>query len=220
MKDTKHKHLFPIINAMIDHAIAEVEEGGQEVTCRAGCTHCCHLLIEISAEEAAELVEWTSMQPLAEQQAVIKRVQAAAESAREVFNRRGETQKFSEPIREQLEIHDAAFDEYFYEKKRPCPFLGEGGRCVAYESRPTPCRLHLVTSDPALCSKDVGDEDDYEVPEEFETLREAVAPVIEAVELDGRWAQLAIMVEAIMKEQGLIQSEAPVLNTEQSTVAA
>ena len=219
MKKTTHKHLFPIINAMVDHAIAEVEEGGETVSCKAGCTHCCHLLIEISAEEAYELVEWTTQQLPPKRDAIIERVQAAAASTREVFNRREESRKFSEPLSESIEIPDDAFDEYFYEKKRPCPFL-ENDHCIAYESRPTPCRLHLVTSDPNLCSKDVGDEDDYEVPEEFETLREAATPVIEAVELDGRWAQFAIMVEAIMKEQGLIPSEDVAVSSEPKIEAA
>jgi Fe-S-cluster containining protein len=59
--------------------------------------------------------------------------------------------------------------------------------CAAYEHRPTPCRLHLVTSDPQLCSAEVEHDDEYEILDRIEQLKDDSGPVIYALERDGRW---------------------------------
>ena len=192
---------------MVEHAARSLEEDeGKKVSCVAGCTHCCHLLIEISWEEAEELANWLVALPAAHRSRVVARVQESAESARELFSRRSKTQKFMAPSRKDTEIPDDVFDQYFYEKKRPCPFL-ELGRCAAYEVRPTPCRLHMVTSSPELCAADTENDEAYDIPDAFEELKEDAAPVISAVERDGRWGQLAIMVEAVLKEMGILGTD-------------
>jgi len=40
-----------------------------------------------------------------------------------------------------------------------CPFLGEDGRCVAYEVRPLACSLHHTISDPSVCDVSGGVKD-------------------------------------------------------------
>ncbi|MEZ4754566.1 MAG: hypothetical protein R3A13_09720 [Bdellovibrionota bacterium] len=119
MKVSPHKHLFPIIDAMVDQAITDVENDGQKISCRAGCTHCCYLLIEISKEEAVELAEWTSQQLPAKSQQIIARVVEAATNAKELFSRRKESEQFTKPQIQREDIPDVVFDEYFYETKRP-----------------------------------------------------------------------------------------------------
>lgn len=197
-----HQHLFPIINHMIDEAVEDIREDGEDITCTRGCDHCCHLLVESSWEEARELAIWLANQPARKKTAVYKRLKASAEDARELFKRRKSTKKFMEPYRGEASITDEAYDEYFYERKRPCPFLEKSG-CVAYESRPTPCRLHMVTSDPYYCRFDVDNEEGYDYPDSFDELKDNAAHPIGAVEKDGRWGHLAIMVEAVINEEGL-----------------
>lgn len=202
MAKADHTHLFPIIDAMVDRTIEAVEESGKDkITCKEGCSHCCHLIVEISWEEATQLSNWMEAQPEGIKERVWERVISAAEGAREVFSRSSETKSFMEPTESEEEIPDDVFDTYFYEKNRPCPFL-ELGKCVAYEARPTPCRLHLVTSPAEHCSRESGESKCFEVPDEVDELSEDASPVIEALQSDGRWGQMAIMVEAVMKERG------------------
>ena len=202
----KHQHLFPIIDAVIEQAVEDVEEGGDKVACLHGCDHCCHLLVEISWEEANELVYWLEDQTPEKKEEIVQRVLSASTEAKELFSQNEGSKKFMEPCDDGSEIPDDTYDAYFYDKKRPCPFL-ESGSCVAYDSRPTPCRLHLVTSDPALCSADVVDSDEYDIQDRFEEMKEEAGPIITALEKDGRWGQMAIMVEAVLKERGLLSVE-------------
>ena len=196
----KHQHLFPIIDQMINIAVDDVEEEGLQVTCKPGCTHCCHLLVEVAWEEAVELAKWIMAQPLDRQIHFKKKISDSAVGAREIFQRKEETHKYLKPTHLDMDIPDDVFDIYFYEKVRPCPML-EDDRCVAYESRPTACRLHMVTSDPALCAREAEEEDeDYDIPDRFDELKNETEPVIQSCELDGRWGQLAILVEAALEE--------------------
>ncbi|MCB0337299.1 MAG: hypothetical protein KDD62_13370 [Bdellovibrionales bacterium] len=196
-----HQHLFPIVNQMVEVAVEELREEGGEITCGRGCDHCCHLLVETSWEEARELAIWLANQPAKKRDKIFKRVQESAEDARELFGRRKSTKKFKEPYDGDSKIKDDAYDEYFYEKKRPCPFL-EKGACIAYVSRPTPCRLHMVTSDPYYCRYDVDNEEGFDYPDSFDELKDNAAHAIVACEKDGRWGQMGIMVEAVVAAEG------------------
>ena len=198
-KKTDHKHLFPIINAMVDKAVEDVEEEGEKVSCQKGCDHCCHLLVEVAWEEAYELVEWVNDQDDVVKNEVLEKISKAASEAKRVFSKREDTKIFMEPLDDDIEIPDEVYDDYFYGKKRPCPFLLDGC-CRAYEARPTACRLHLVTSDPDICSAEVTDESEFDYPDRFEELREECAPVISAIERKGVWGQLAVMVDSVVKE--------------------
>lgn len=196
-------HVFPIINTMVDEAVADLKEEKTPITCKKGCDHCCHLLVEISYEESEALVDWINKKGEKDKERIISKVLNSAKEAKSIFNRKKSRKKFLKPYSGEDSFDDEAYDEYFYEKKRPCPFLSNG-MCEAYEVRPTPCRLHLVTSDPNLCSYDVEDDSDFEVPERVETLKEEVGGMLRATQSDGRWGQLSIMVEALLREHKLI----------------
>ena len=195
----RHRHIFPIVDAMVEEALNDLSDDGQEVSCHKGCDHCCHLLVEVAWEEAVELALWIENQPTAAREKFLHRVRLAADNGRKFFLKKRSTAKYAKPVVDDKEIPDSAFDQYFYDEKRPCPFLVDGS-CAAYEARPTPCRLHMVTSPSDLCASDVEDDDDYEVPERLETLKEEFGPVARAMQPDPRWGHLAIMVETAWDE--------------------
>ena len=200
-KSRNQQHLFPIIDAMIDNAIEEASENGETITCKPGCDHCCHLLVEISWSEAYELAQWIVNLPTKEEQEKFyMSVASTAIEAREVFSRKKSGRRFMQPLYSEDDMPDWMYDAWFYEKKRPCPFLVDG-LCAAYEVRPSPCRLHLVSSDPDLCRYDVEDDTDYEVPDSLEEVKEELGPVITAINGEGAWGQMAIMVEAVLKRE-------------------
>lgn len=185
------KELFFIINNMIDAAVDEVDE---EISCRRGCDYCCHLLVEISTLEASALAQWIQKRPKAQREEYIKKIKTRARDMRSLLKTKKNGQKFIDPKGGEGDIPDWVYDKYFYDKSRPCVFL-KNGECQAYESRPSSCRLHMVSSDPELCRADVEDDSDYEVPERIEELKEDVAPVLTALEPESCWGPMPIMVE-------------------------
>jgi len=216
MKSASHRELFPIIDAMVERAAEEATEEGDEVSCRIGCTHCCHLLIEVSWEEASELAHWMREQPQEKRLCIEARVRENAAEAREFFLAEKGTEKFAQPLHDEFDLDDGVYDNYFYNKSRPCPFL-EDDKCLAYHVRPTSCRLHMVTSPPELCSAAMEDDDDYEIPERFDQLKEDAAPVIDALEHDGRWGHFGIVVEAVLEEMR-VRGEYPSRTSETAPV--
>ncbi len=197
---TSHKHLFPIVNAMVSAAMKSAEEDGECITCEKGCDHCCHLLIEISWEEGEELAEWLATQPEERRRVVEERIERNAANARELFVSSPESAPFASTVRgDDFDLPEDIYDDYFYDAVRPCPFLEEGS-CITYEARPTSCRLHMVSSEPQLCSREAGDAEDYQIPDAVESLKEEAAPAITSVELDGRWGHFATVVHSVIEE--------------------
>ncbi|RMG42995.1 MAG: YkgJ family cysteine cluster protein [Candidatus Dadabacteria bacterium] len=187
---------------MVEDALEDLESEGEEISCRKGCNHCCHLLVEVSWEEATELANWVLNLPHSRRERFLGRIRKNAAEARELFLSDKKAHRFLKPADGEEEIPDHIFDRYFYGKRRPCPFL-ELGACAAYEVRPTPCRLHMVTTDPELCSAE-SEEQEYETHQRLEELQEQATPVIQAAEKTHLWGQLGIMVEAAY--QALIEN--------------
>ncbi len=205
-KEVEHarmKDALKIVDSLVDDAIREVAERGDVVRCAAGCAHCCHLLVETNWEEACNLVEWLGAQDEEVREGVISRIRDAAEERKAFFRARKKTRKFAHTIEGEIEISAKTYDRYFYEKARPCPFLYENS-CQAYAHRPSACRLHLVTSDPDLCGREVEDESDYCVPEEVDQAKEHAEDVLLEGLHDGRWGELSIIVEEVLEEKGFI----------------
>lgn len=200
MATKSYRHLFTIVDGIVDARIDELAARGATLSCRRGCGHCCELLVEVSWEEAIEMAKWLLAQPLSVQQDLERRLKRSASDVRRLFARRRRTQKFMRPVADGSSIPDYLFDEYFAEKARPCPFLGDDKSCRAYAVRPCPCRLHGVTSHPQLCMRTVEDDSKYRVPRELERAKRDAVPAMEAMNRDGRWGQLSIMVEAALAE--------------------
>ena len=101
------------------------------VSCKQGCSACCHTQVAVTEDEAALLAEivnnghpidWTKMF-----------VQANVENSSKEF--------FQLPY-----------------SMRSCIFLDKAGSCTIYEDRPVVCRTNYVVSSPDLCVIENGNE--------------------------------------------------------------
>ncbi|MBK7860331.1 MAG: YkgJ family cysteine cluster protein [Archangiaceae bacterium] len=99
--------------------------GPDQPSCRAGCSACCHLEVEITREEGMVLAARVKKgHP-------IDRERLAQQAARE---RQGpEWQRKEQP-------------------SNRCVFLGQNGACTVYTDRPASCRKLLVISHPVECA--------------------------------------------------------------------
>ncbi|MCB0339709.1 MAG: YkgJ family cysteine cluster protein [Bdellovibrionales bacterium] len=200
-KKQNFHHIFTIIDNMVDKVACDLTAQGETISCGKGCSHCCYLLVEISHEEATELAQWVLRQPQEKMDQFLDKIESSANDTRSMLLSKSEWAKFSNPWDYESDLPDEVYDEYFYGKSRPCPFL-DGGSCAAYESRPTPCRLHMVTTDPSECSRESTDVTEHEVQDEIEELQDEAAPVISAMARDGRWGQLALLTYDVLCEHG------------------
>jgi Fe-S-cluster containining protein len=194
------QHLFPIIDDLINHAVAELDRIGEPITCRKGCDHCCHLLVEVSWAEAEELAIWLCDQPKAVQAELFANLSKNRAEARRVFSTKPQGKVFLQPTGAESEIPEWVYDEYFYKSHIPCAFLKDSS-CQCYEVRPSPCRLHLVTHDPELCKPNVADDEDYSVPEILEETKNELGPIISGINKRALWGQMGIVVSEVLKER-------------------
>ena len=99
-------------------------EAVQAIRCRRGCSHCCRIRVDITADEAALLAERVGAGT------------AHPDPARLALQRAWVTPEafIGKPLAEAA-----------------CVFLGEDGACTVYEDRPSACRALLVASDPEHC---------------------------------------------------------------------
>lgn len=107
---------------------------GNEIRCGKGCSHCCHGPVEIWPQEAALLAQFVLETGLKPDLALLQR----------------QSRYSVETWREQPAADQA------------CVFLGAGGACTVYESRPNTCRKLLVMSDPAFCDARQGRMDEID----------------------------------------------------------
>lgn len=95
------------------------------ISCRRGCTGCCHYEVEITQNEAAILRE------IVLSGMAIDRKRLALQASRE--------RKSTEWRR-------------FGSRDNRCVFLSEDGACGIYEDRPSICRKHVVTTPATACA--------------------------------------------------------------------
>lgn len=105
---------------------AEIAAGANiEVSCKKGCSACCHMEVEVTNYEAE----------------ILKEVVANGYA---IDRERLKTQS-------QRELQDKAWREGMRNTSNPCVFLDGEGSCGIYENRPVMCRRHSVTSPPKNC---------------------------------------------------------------------
>lgn len=115
------------IHKMIDAAMAKSDRknprDAAHVSCRQGCSHCCHMFATCTDDERDLLLE--------------------------VIDAKGLTVDMRR-LRLQKERDEDGYMELSYEDAG-CVLLGEKGECRVYEDRPSACRLLRVVTPPAHC---------------------------------------------------------------------
>jgi len=111
------------LHAMMDRELEAA--ANQAISCREGCSGCCHYEVEITSDEA-ELLKTVVQEG----------------------NRIDYEQLEEQASRERK----AAEWSHFWNPRNRCVFLGETGACQVYADRPAICRKHLVVSPASACT--------------------------------------------------------------------
>lgn len=139
------------VHDLIDLAIqksGQLAPPEQKVSCRKGCSFCCHTRVSASSSEGALIISHMEAEGLsidAERLALQKDIQSP-----EIYARG-------------LSWQDSA-----------CVFLNDEGACRIYPIRPATCRKHSVVSDPQLCDPHEANRPDYLVHLEAEIIASAL----------------------------------------------
>jgi Fe-S-cluster containining protein len=105
----------------------EVDQNtSSKVTCKKGCSNCCHLNIEITSDDAAVAINGMM-----------------------ILNYQLDPIRFSEHARR--EGRDEKWNRGVIPENK-CLFLNKEGACAIYHFRPSVCRKVLVTNDPKECA--------------------------------------------------------------------
>jgi Fe-S-cluster containining protein len=100
--------------------------GVQQPSCKKGCSHCCHIMVNATEWETQTLIEYMKHKAIEFDEYDIATLEA------------------------QAKIADT--DEYLLSPHRRCVFLGSDNLCQVYEARPSACRNYFVFSDPEDCN--------------------------------------------------------------------
>lgn len=121
------------VHQKIDHEIAALmaNPGVKDlVSCKKGCSACCHSQVAVTSEEADLLAQRINEGVQIDLELLYKQSQAKNSAA-----------------------------EYFklsYEERR-CVFLDDESNCKVYADRPSVCRTNYVLSDPTQCEIKAGE---------------------------------------------------------------
>lgn len=133
---------YAALDAYLAHL---VEAAGLQLTCRASCSACCADAPPTFAVEGIRMLRSMRKSPRYQ-----PRVQLAVGYARD-FQKRlvAKTGQragldLSSPEYRQTQLEWRA-------EMKPCPALGDDGRCTVYAVRPLACRRHYSVEDPAHC---------------------------------------------------------------------
>jgi Fe-S-cluster containining protein len=111
------------LHDVVDGAVQELmkKPRADEVSCRKGCAHCCHLNVDVTVQEAQLLLY-------------------AAQVAGFEFDEARAQRQAAAPSWGVLDPAD-----------RACVFLGADGACAVYEHRPMACRKYFVLTPAENC---------------------------------------------------------------------
>lgn len=102
-----------------------LDQAGETVSCRKGCSHCCHHPVFLSLFEGVALYQWLY-----------------------------ENGMWSSALKEQFSKHSSAVQDLAPEvwmlSLIPCPLLKDS-LCQAYDGRPFACRITFSAGDPEQC---------------------------------------------------------------------
>lgn len=120
------------------YVTAVLRTGESAPSCSRGCSHCCSHYV--ASVEPFELIFLHGR---------ISRGEGYASQVIGLHRRATLFNSLRRPEEGDL-AEDKALYRY-YLRGTPCPFLGPGGACGVYESRPMSCRMFFSLSDPAYC---------------------------------------------------------------------
>lgn len=142
--------LVPLARSISDGVVGAAcdssRRGGQDVSCRKGCSSCCHYLVPVSGPEAFALLDDIQSLDAGRRDRIVGSFVRAAQRVLEA----------EQPRLEPGEGETAAglLGQWYARLGQPCPLLEgavEGQTCSLYSHRPLACREHMVTSAPELC---------------------------------------------------------------------
>lgn len=112
--------------------LGEYRQQGGSIHCGKGCSGCCRLVVNCTADEAYAIARIVTPEQTDRLQAAIPVIQKCAQQA-------GSLKDWLTSYRDQA---------------GPCPFLEQDGSCGVYQLRPLSCRSLLSTREPHWCSTD------------------------------------------------------------------
>jgi len=110
----------------------EYRQQGGNIHCGRGCSGCCRLVVNCTADEARAIADVVTPEQTLRLQAAIPVIQKCAQQA-------GSLKDWLKSYRDQA---------------GPCPFIEQDGSCGVYQLRPLSCRSLLSTKEPHWCSTD------------------------------------------------------------------
>ncbi len=130
----KYQSLVDQVEAVFNQVQTEY---GECVTCKVGCSDCCHALFDLTLIEAMFIKnQFDKVIPKEERQKIIERANAAD---RKVYKLKREASKAHQEGKPENEIL-----EDMAQQRIRCPLLDEEEKCEMYESRPITCRLYGI----------------------------------------------------------------------------
>ena len=139
-----------LADIVVENASARARNGGQAISCAAGCAACCRHLVAISITEARQLQDLIGELEAPLRERVVRRFAQTVSRLRAsaLWDRLASFSKLStqEKVELGLDYHRLGI---------ACPFL-EDERCSIYGERPLVCRQYVVTSHPSCCTDPSG----------------------------------------------------------------
>ncbi len=120
-------------NSLVDQYVSEItteEETAKLISCRKGCSACCHTQVSVNSDEAQLLVT------------------RLLEDGVKIDMERLEKQ--AKVMNDNVDWLKLAYQD------RGCIFLDDKGACRVYSDRPSVCRTNNVVSNPSLCDTSSG----------------------------------------------------------------
>jgi len=126
---------------------------GKTISCRQGCTHCCHHYVTVSLAQGIVIVDY-----LYRRKDLLNRFldqyerwrQQAESISNDIDRQRTRALSSSTPI-DQVIAETRPLSNRYFASNIPCPFL-TGDRCSIYPLRPPSCSAHHAVSPPDWCA--------------------------------------------------------------------
>lgn len=130
---------YEALVAEVDSVFERVSDmHGDCISCKTGCSDCCHALFDLSLIEALYLNhKFLERYPFGEKRSNI--VEAANEADRKIYKRKRQLYRESMKGEDPRELLSAMAKE-----RVRCPLLDEEDTCHLYEFRPITCRLYGI----------------------------------------------------------------------------